>query len=32
MHRRSMLTPAMIFSQELTQVYSLYEWEDVQGQ
>lgn len=27
-----MLTPAMIFSQELTQVYSLYEWEDVQGQ
>lgn len=30
MHRRSMLAPATISSQKLTQVYSLYEWEDVQ--
>lgn len=32
MHRRSVLAPAMFCSQKLTQVYSLYEWEDVQGQ
>lgn len=31
MRRRSVLVLALISSQKLSQVYFMYEWEDVQG-